>query len=155
MFLKIFFSSFISIHGLFPSIKVLTKFTLNLIFSPPFLPSFPSFLLPSFYPSLLPSLLLIWDLHRSLPFSLQLVDYYTDGQPCDETGGTRSTDVHIQCCTGLHVNSPNKDIVTSVTQRNQPHARLNGNPNPPVINEVHTHVDTAVARGNMLTCNSL
>ena len=68
---------------------------------------------------------------------LQLVDYYTDGQHCDETDGTRSSDVHIQCCNGLHVNSINKDTVTSVTQKNQPHARLNGAPNPPNINEVH------------------
>ena len=67
---------------------------------------------------------------------LQLVDYYTNGQHCDETEGTRSTDVHIQCCNGLHVNSPNKDIVTSVAQKNQPHARLNGVPNPPISNEV-------------------
>ena len=161
MFLKAFFSSVILVHVLFPAIMVLTIFSLVLIFLHSFLSSYVILLFPFINLSLLPYFLLMYDLPLSLPYSHlpcpdtlssfpshtflvlthcipQLVDYFTDGQHCDETEGTRSTDVHIQCCTGLHVNSPNKDIVTSVTQRNQPHARLNGNPNPPVINEVHT-----------------
>ena len=99
----------------------------------------PSFL-PFFLSSYLPSTALLRDgvsYYIVLSPVLQLVDYYTDGQHCDETDGTRSSDVHIQCCNGLHVNAVNKDTVTSVTQKNQPHARLNGAPNPPNINEVH------------------
>ena len=143
MCLKVIFPTYIfsQLRSVFDYYLVSTKLHLFPIFSTSFLSSASH--LPSFNPSILFSFLAL-DIRPSSfsAFSLQLVDYYTDGQPCDETGGTRSTDVHIQCCTGLHVNLPNKDIVTSVTQRNQPHARLNGNPNPPVINEVHTHTHT-------------
>jgi hypothetical protein len=46
--------------------------------------------------------------------SPQLVDYFSGGQHCDETQGTRGSEVHIQCCNGLHVNSPNDNIVNRV-----------------------------------------
>lgn len=49
-----------------------------------------------------------------LLYSIQLVDYFADGQHCDETQGTRGSEVHIQCCHGLHVNSPNENIVNTV-----------------------------------------
>ena len=51
------------------------------------------------------------DFPSCTPCSLQLVDYFSGGQHCDETQGTRGSEVHIQCCYGLHVNSPNENIV--------------------------------------------
>ena len=42
------------------------------------------------------------------------MDHFTSGQHCDETGMGRSSEVHIQCCRGLHVNAANIDTVNTV-----------------------------------------
>ena len=33
--------------------------------------------------------------------SIQVIDFFIDGQRCDETNRGRNTEVHIQCCEGL------------------------------------------------------
>lgn len=38
---------------------------------------------------------------KFLKLALQVIDFFVDGQRCDETNRGRSTEVHIQCCEGM------------------------------------------------------
>jgi hypothetical protein len=40
---------------------------------------------------------------------VKLVDFFDMGQYCDETGKYRNTEVHLQCCDGLHINNINPE----------------------------------------------
>lgn len=46
---------------------------------------------------------LILSIHSYCPYFLQIVDYFSKGQECHETNGHRGSEVHIQCCEGLHI----------------------------------------------------
>eukprot|EP00596_Hydrurales_sp_CCMP1899_P005544 CAMPEP_0119051236 /NCGR_PEP_ID=MMETSP1177-20130426/72918_1 /TAXON_ID=2985 /ORGANISM="Ochromonas sp, Strain CCMP1899" /LENGTH=413 /DNA_ID=CAMNT_0007030369 /DNA_START=378 /DNA_END=1619 /DNA_ORIENTATION=- len=47
------------------------------------------------------------DFHNESAKIVKVVDHFMDGQYCDETKGSRSTEVHMQCCEGLHIDNIN------------------------------------------------
>ena len=54
---------------------------------------------------------------------VKMIDYYTNGQYCDETKGFRNSEVHLQCCEGLAINNivipPNLEYQHHMIEKNK------------------------------------